>query len=250
MNTHRPGAQESAAAPQPQAETDDAHAGVRQGLAATRSLAVGAFVFGVLFGSAAHAAGLAAWLALFMSAAVFAGGAQFAALELWEAPLPLVAIALSTAVIGSRHILMGLTLEPILRPARPLTRYVALAFLTDANWVLTVTTKDTAHRLAFFMTSGIIMAVVWIAGTVIGIALPALLDATTVRGIAFGGVVFLTLLLLMFLKRHAGPKSPVFVAAGAAVIFAQIASPDYAVLAGVGGGAVTSLLLRRRVRRG
>lgn len=233
-----------------EAQAGDVKAGIRQGMAVTRALAVGAFVFGILFGSAAHAAGLSGALALLMSTVVFAGSAQFAALELWETPLPLAAIAISTAVIGSRHILMGLTLEPILRPARPLTRYIALAFLTDANWVLTVTTKEMAHRLAFFMTSGIIMAVVWVAGTLIGVTLPTLLDATTVRGIAFGGVVFLTLLLLMFLKRHAGPKSPVLVAAVAAVVFAQLASPDYAVLAGVGAGTVTSLLLRRRALRG
>lgn len=222
--------------------------GFLQGLMVTRSLAVGAFVFGVLFGSAALPAGLSGGYALLMSTLVFAGSAQFAALELWETPLPLLAIAISTAVIGSRHILMGLTLEPILRPARPLMRYIALAVLTDANWVLTVTTKETAHRLAFFLASGLAMALVWIVGTLIGIALPGVLDATTVRALAFGGVVFLTLLLLMFVKRHTGPKSPVLVAAVVAIVFAKLATPDYAVLAGVGAGAFASLLLRRARR--
>ena len=46
-----------------------------------------------------------------MSAIVFAGGAQFAAIEQWATPVPIAALAFGTLLINCRHMLMGASLD-------------------------------------------------------------------------------------------------------------------------------------------
>ena len=50
---------------------------------------ISTFLFGVMFGIAAAASGIEDWQAMLMSASVFTASGQFAALEFWQAPLPL-----------------------------------------------------------------------------------------------------------------------------------------------------------------
>src|SRR5215468_11247395 len=73
---------------------------------------------------------------MLMSALVFAGGAQFAAIELWQYPLPLFALLLSTALINARHILMGTSLAPKLLRLSALQRFLGCAVMADENWAL------------------------------------------------------------------------------------------------------------------
>ena len=68
------------------------------------------FIFGVMFGIAASATGLENWQALLMSASVFTASGQFAALEFWQAPLPLGTIALSVFLVSTRNILLGMAM--------------------------------------------------------------------------------------------------------------------------------------------
>ena len=49
---------------------------------------------------------------MFMSVAIYAGASQFAALDLWYAPLPLATLALTVLAVNARHILLGASLAP------------------------------------------------------------------------------------------------------------------------------------------
>jgi hypothetical protein len=71
----------------------------RAGAAASLGFAASALVFGVIFGAASVTQGIPGLQSIAMSALVFAGTAQFAALELWHDPLPIAAIAVSTAFL-------------------------------------------------------------------------------------------------------------------------------------------------------
>ena len=64
------------------------------------------FMFGLMFGITAAAIGIENWQALLMSASVFTASGQFAALEFWQAPLPLGTIALSVFLVSTRNLLM------------------------------------------------------------------------------------------------------------------------------------------------
>ena len=82
-----------------------------RGAQAVWAAALSVFAFGVGFGVAAHSAGLGAATAGAMSAIVFAGGAQFAALELWRAPIPWVALVVATLAVNVRHVVLGAALH-------------------------------------------------------------------------------------------------------------------------------------------
>ena len=64
-------------------------------------------VFGVAFGLAAAQTGLGDAATLLMSALVFAGASQFAALELWGSQVPLFTLMVTVFAINARHLLMG-----------------------------------------------------------------------------------------------------------------------------------------------
>src|SRR3954471_15241326 len=84
----------------------------RAGLRDIAPVAVAALPIGLLFGAVAAAKGLSALEVGLMSAFVFAGGAQFAAIEAWAHPAPIAALAFATLLINARHVLMGASLGP------------------------------------------------------------------------------------------------------------------------------------------
>jgi branched chain amino acid efflux pump len=103
----------------------------RAGALAILPAGIAAAPFGVLLGALAAAKGLSPVEVALMSSLVFAGGSQFAALEMWTLPAPLLFIAFSTLLINSRHILMGASIAPRMARFRPWHRLLALFVLAD-----------------------------------------------------------------------------------------------------------------------
>ena len=64
----------------------------REGLRDIAPVMVAAAPIGVLFGAVAASKGLSVAEVALMSVLVFAGGAQFAAIEMWSYPVPIAAI--------------------------------------------------------------------------------------------------------------------------------------------------------------
>jgi hypothetical protein len=91
---------------------------------------------GLAFGAAALQQDLPGPLAILMSAVVFAGSAQFAALDLWSATPALVPRLLTTFAVNARHVLLGASLAPWLNKLPPSRRYGTVTLLSDANWAL------------------------------------------------------------------------------------------------------------------
>ncbi|ASK28387.1 branched-chain amino acid ABC transporter permease [Neisseria chenwenguii] len=77
------------------------------------------------------------WLEMLMMTGMnFAGGSEFAAVNLWVHPLPVLLIATVTFMINSRHILMGAALAPYLKHT-PLKKVIpALFFMCDESWAM------------------------------------------------------------------------------------------------------------------
>ncbi|MBT8085596.1 MAG: hypothetical protein HKN35_12815 [Woeseia sp.] len=219
------------------------------GFKATVGLAVAGGVFGILFGIIALAKGLDAGSTVLMSAAVFAGASQVAALELWQEPLPYAGIFLAVLLVNSRHILMGVTLHETLSAGQRRPPFGVLFVLTDANWVLTKKEQRAPNRIAFFAGSGWAMYSFWLIGTVIGVSAPALLDARTLQGLAIGGALYIAILICIFFR---GQKIGMLVAplASAAVtlLAANFVGSALALMAGVCAAAGVTLLreLHRR----
>src|SRR5262249_39087833 len=108
--------------------------GIRRGVIEIAPVAAFVVPFGIAFGVAATAKAMPKELALLMSTTVFAGASQFAALDLWRAPLPLAMLALTVLAVNGRHILLGAALAPWLLRVPIAGRLAALLVLSDANF--------------------------------------------------------------------------------------------------------------------
>ena len=108
------------------------------GIRDTFPLMLGAFPFGMIYGTLAMTAGLSKGATMAMSAFVFAGSSQFIAVGLVAAHAPVAIIILTTFIVNLRHMLYSATLLPFLK-ALPRKWRVALAFwLTDETFAVSV----------------------------------------------------------------------------------------------------------------
>ncbi|WP_114416349.1 AzlC family ABC transporter permease [Marinospirillum perlucidum] len=128
--------------------------------------------FGVAFGLAAVQTGLSKSEAVLMSAFVFAGASQFAALELWQEEIPLLPLILTTFAINARHLLMGASLYPWVRQVPVAKRYGLLTLISDANWAVALQDYRQGERnLGILFGGGLALWVCWVAGTFLGLIL-------------------------------------------------------------------------------
>lgn len=109
-------------------------AGIWRGFRENILISIGILPFGFAFGAAAATANLPVLDATLMSVMVFAGSAQFAALGLWNAPLPLAAIAVTTLIVNARHIVMGAAMQPYLRGLPRAKLMLVAGLMTDSSW--------------------------------------------------------------------------------------------------------------------
>ncbi|PSJ46378.1 branched-chain amino acid ABC transporter permease [Zobellella endophytica] len=127
-------------------------------------------VFGLAFGLAATQVGLNNTDIVLMSALVFAGASQFAALDLWGTQVPLVPLVITTFAINARHLLMGATLYPWLRHLPPARRYGVMLFASDANWAMAMQGFHRGERaLGILFGGGLAIWSFWILGTWLGL---------------------------------------------------------------------------------
>lgn len=131
-------------------------------------------VFGAAFGLAAVQAGLRDSTIIVMSTVMFAGAAQFAALDLWGAQIPLVPLLLTVFAINARHLLMGASLYPWLRHLSPARRYGIMMVASDANWAMAMQAFSRGlPGLGILFGGGLALWAAWIVGTWLGVVLGA-----------------------------------------------------------------------------
>ncbi len=153
-------------------------ADARKGLADIVPSAIAAAPFGLLFGALASAKGLSPFEVLLMGIFVFAGGAQFAAIEIWTTPAPVLALVFSTLLINSRHILMSASILPKLEGFGTRQKLAALYYMADENWAM-AEKRAQAHRLtpAYWFGMVALLIPTWLSMTTLGALIgPALGD--------------------------------------------------------------------------
>lgn len=152
--------------------------GLGIGARASVALGVASVVLGAGFGVAARQVDVPLWAALFMSASVFAGAAQFAVLPLWSAPLPLLPIWFSTFAVNARFSLLSASLLPWLKHYRGATPWTSVFLLGEGPWAIGMQAYAKGERdLGIVVGSGLVVWGLWVAGTAAGFVLaPALGD--------------------------------------------------------------------------
>ncbi len=147
----------------------------RDGLRDIAPAAIAAVPIGLLFGAVAVAKGLSPAEVTLMSALVFAGGAQFAAIETWVHPAPVVALAFATLLINARHILMGASLGPKLRLNRS-RKLFALHFMTDESWALAERRAvEGPVTGAYWFAMAAVLPIAWVGSSALGAVLGSFL---------------------------------------------------------------------------
>ena len=126
-------------------------------------------VFGAVFGLAAVQAGLDNAITVAMSTLVFAGAAQFAALDLWGTHIPLFTMMITVFAINARHLLMGATLYPWLSRLPAARRYGVMLLASDANWAMSMQAFSRGKPgLGLLFGGGLALWIFWVFGTWIG----------------------------------------------------------------------------------
>lgn len=127
-------------------------------------------IFGLAFGLAAVQAGLDDQSIVLMSATVFAGASQFAALKLWGEQVPLIPLMVTVFAINARHLLMGATLYPWLRDLPRAKRYGVMLVVSDANWAMAMQAFSRGEPgLGLLFGGGLALWATWALGTWLGL---------------------------------------------------------------------------------
>jgi 4-azaleucine resistance transporter AzlC len=223
----------------------------RRGLArgARRTLPIGAAVavYGTVFGALAAQAGMSSLEAVLMSGLVFAGAAQFVALELWATPLPIFALALTALIVNLRNLLMGATLAGWLRGLGPPRLAASAALLSDESWALTTQAQRNGERdRAFLVGSGLVLFVCWVGSTAVGAHAGGVIEDPEALGLDFAFTAVFLVLLVGFWR---GRPDSLPLAGGAAValaVEATVEGPWYILAGGLAGSILGAWRDRRR----
>lgn len=199
----------------------------------------------LLFGALAVGKGLSVGEATLMSVLVFAGGAQFAAVELWTYPVPVATLIFSALLINARHILMGASLSRKLGRFPLAQRLVGMHFLTDESWAL-AERRALGHDLtpAYWFVMAASLPPVWVGSTLLGALLGSFMGDPRTIGADFAFTALFIGLIAGFWR---GRATFVTVAASgvAAATAYVLAGPPWHVLAGALGGIAAATLAWR-----
>jgi predicted branched-subunit amino acid permease len=205
------------------------------------------FIFGIMFGITASAAGIDNWQALLMSASVFTASGQFAALEFWQAPLPYATIALSVFLVSTRNILLGMAMTYHFDGHSLGRRIVWLFLLNDPGVVNSFRQDPRVDRLGYVTGYGISMMTAWLCSGFIGLSGARLFATLNLGAVDFAGPLVMITMMMLFFKASKAPPTPWIASGIVALILFEIGSPDYAILLGsVLAGMVLAITRQRR----
>jgi 4-azaleucine resistance transporter AzlC len=226
--------------------TEDAWREARAGLRDIAPAVIAAAPIGLVYGALAVSKGMSPLEVGLMSALVFAGGSQFAAVELWAQPVPVLTIVLSTLLINSRLLLMSASLAPKARHLGTWQRWFCFYVLADENWAF-AEQRAARHNLTapYFVAMCSVFFLNWVVFSVAGAVLGPLLGDPARFG---GDFVFTALFIGLIAGFWRGASSGLIIAAAglvSAFVWATIGSPWHVPAGALAGIAVAALAPQR-----
>ena len=176
-----------------------ARAGARDAL----PFAAAGFMVAISFGISARSAGMPGLAAIAMSAFVYAGAAQFAAVAILGQGGSVLAAVLAAMLMNARYLAMGVAIGPSLKGGR-VRRALEGQAVVDASWALANQGDGRFSRHILFGSSAP-QYVTWLSGTVVGVLAGSVLPDPEALGIDVVFPAFFLALLVGELKdREAG----------------------------------------------
>ena len=215
----------------------------RSGILAIAPLALAGVPFGMIFGAKAVRKGISAGETVLMSAAVFAGGAQFMAVGLWQQPVPWAGIALAVLMVNLRHVLMAASLVGRMERFRPWQRWLGAFLLADESWA-TSERRALAQPLepAFYAGAGLTIYAAWVLATALGTGLGSLVRDPERLGLDFAFPAVFICLVMGFARSWRA--LPVVLASAAAALATRAVAGGtwFVIVGGLVGIAVAAAL--------
>lgn len=139
------------------------------GAATSIPITLSVFAIGMVLGVLAAEKGLTFMEAFLFSALVFAGSAQFIALEMWGTPLAIAVIVFTTLIVNLRHMLMSAAITPAISVWPKRYSFISLLFLADEIWAVALTrAQKTELRPSFYFGLALPFYLAWITSTLTG----------------------------------------------------------------------------------
>jgi 4-azaleucine resistance transporter AzlC len=209
--------------------------GVKEALPLALSVSTSGLVFGLL----GKQLGMTMLELTLMSALVFAGAAQFAALPLIASNLDPFSIALTTYIINLRYYLIAASLLPYWWGNKTKTNAFRAFFLTDEAYALTIN----RYEKGFYSTSyywGVALSIYfgWVGATILGVLGGKLIPDPARFGLDFAFPAAFLGLIIPQLKSV--DKLIVALASAVLSIWGSIYLPGkwYIILAGLAGSSL------------
>jgi predicted branched-subunit amino acid permease len=224
-------------------------AGLRQGFRFVLPVLPGAAVFGMAFGAVAAAKGLSLTEAVLMSTIVFAGASQLVAMEIWSSHMTLgmiTTLALVTAVVNMRMLLMSASLRPWLAPLPAWQVYPMLTLTTDMSWINAIRyRREGGNDAAVLLGSSVAVWLVWVPVTVFGYLAGALIADPRRFGLDLIVPIYFVAMLVPIWpgSRRAIPWA---VAGAVALLVERVVPGWWFVICGALAGAVTGGFIDER----
>lgn len=219
------------------------------GARACLPVAISVAAYGLVWGVLARGTGLSLLEVLMMSGMVFAGAAQFVALDLWTAnpaSLPIGPLVLAAFIVNLRYLLLTATLRPLYSDGNLGRGALSMYLVTDENWAMTVAAMARGGgSAAFLMGGGVLAWISWMSTNLIGYGLGSTIDDPTRWGLDFAfTATFLALLLGMW--KGKGDLVPWLVAGLAAITTAQHIEGNWHILVGGIVGSLAGAIVEMR----
>lgn len=221
-----------------------------RGIKISIPMLLGIIPFALVLGTQAAQKGFSALEVPLLTGLNFAGGSEFAIIEVWMQPPQLLFLILITFLVNSRHILMGASLAPYIRHLPNRKALPLLFFMCDESWALSITD---AHKnnprnpylgFSVFFYIGLCFAlyVMWVVFTTMGVGIGAFLGDVTKFGfdMAFPAVF---LVLLRGMWKGFKPALPWLVSLIAAALAYLYLPNGWYVLVGSISGVIAALFL-------
>ncbi|MFC3702451.1 AzlC family ABC transporter permease [Reinekea marina] len=169
-------------------------------------MVVAAIPFGLLFGMLAPTNGIASWVAIAISAFVFAGSAQYVAMGLMAVGTPAALIVLTTFVVNLRHLLYAFAMLIPTKHWSKKQKVGASFFLTDETFV-TFNQKhlsglEPSQSFSYYAGSAAFMYLNWQICTWVGLWAGTSLSGVESMGLEFAMVTAFIAMMTPMLKRR------------------------------------------------
>jgi len=220
--------------------------GVRTGFFRLLPLTVMIMPFGIAFGVTSTEVGVPPFATLLMSAVIFAGASQFAVLDLWGHPLPIVSLMAIVLTVNARHVVMGAAIGPNLRGLPPNKRLLAVTLLSDANFAdAQAAWRSGDDDAAIVIGGGLALWICWMVGTGMGLAMSSTPVDPSLLGFDVTMAAFFTAMLIGN-QRASGPAAAALVGAVVAIVTMPFVPTGWQVILGAVAAGCTAFAGARK----